>query len=140
MLDVAPLPHCGYEYAEAYSVPPQMIQAVRIKESGGNHGVGRVCANRDGSCDIGAMQINEYWLPRLHKQNIDSNLLVNDECVNIAVGTWILAANYYHQKNWVDALAVYNTGRVKSPVGQRYAEQVIKIYNSLTTNGGQKTQ
>lgn len=137
MLEVMPLPVCAYQYAEAYSVPLQIIQAVRIKESGGNHGVGKVCANSDGSCDIGAMQINEWWLPTLHKQNIDANLLIEDECVNIAVGTWILAANFYQHKNWADALAVYNTGKKNTVIGQQYAEQVIKIYKALTSSSNQ---
>lgn len=140
MFEVTPLPVCAYQYAEAYSVPLQIIQAVRIKESGGNQGVGKVCANSDGSCDIGAMQINEWWLPKLHKQNIDANLLIEDECVNIAVGTWILAANFYQHKNWADALAVYNTGKKNTVIGQRYAEQVIKIYKALNRPNNQKTQ
>lgn len=124
---MTPLPNCAYDIASAYDVPISIVQAVRHVESGGKHGVGRVCANKNGTCDIGAMQINEIWLPALHKQNISDTLLVADECVNIAVGVWILSSNFYQYGNWTAALSAYNTGKPSSPVGLRYAEKVLRF-------------
>lgn len=124
-----PLPACAIDFAEHYQVPIQIIEAVRQVESGGNHGVGKVCNNKNGSCDIGAMQINTYWLPMLHKQNITDTLLETNECVNIAVGTWILSSNLHSYKNWQAALSAYNTGKPDSPVGLKYAQKVFSKLN-----------
>lgn len=126
-----PLPDCAIEFANTYSVPIEIVAAVRQVESGGNHAVGRVCRNKNGTCDIGAMQINEYWLPMLHKQNISAKLLIENECVNMAVGTWILSSNFYSYKNWTSALSAYNTGKPNSPVGLRYAQKVLSNVNSM---------
>lgn len=128
-----PIPDCAINIADAYQVPIEIVVAVRHVESSGNHGVGKVCGNKNGSCDIGAMQINEYWLPRLHKQNISDKLLIENECVNIAVGTWILSSNYHSYKDWTAALSAYNTGRPSTPVGLKYAEKVLS--NIKSPNG-----
>lgn len=131
MIDFLPLPACGYDYAEAYKVPPALVQAIRIKESSANPNVGKVCKNSDGSCDLGVMQINEWWLDKLHKQNITAKILIEDECVNLAVGTWILATNYFHHKDWKVALAVYNTGKPNTQTGFNYADSVLTIFNNI---------
>lgn len=131
MVSFLPLPACGFEYAQIYNIPPALVQAVRIKESSANPKVGKVCKNRDGSCDLGVMQINEWWLPKLQKQNITSEVLLENECVNIAVGSWILASNYYAHKDWAKALSVYNTGKVNSSTGRSYAKEVLSIFFKL---------
>lgn len=125
-----PMPPCALDFAEYYQVPIQIVESVRRVESGGNHGVGRVCNNKNGSCDIGAMQINTYWLPMLHKQNITDTVLENNECVNIAVGVWILSTNFYSYGNWEAALSAYNTGKPNSEVGLRYAKKVLTLNNN----------
>jgi hypothetical protein len=56
----------------------------------GGH-VGQISWNRNGSYDIGPAQVNSTWLPTLEKAGITKAELLNNGCLNIAVGAWILA-------------------------------------------------
>ena len=53
--------------------------------------------------------------------------LLENECTNIAVGTWILYDNITRYGEWEAALAAYNAGSPDSPVGQQYANEVLSI-------------
>jgi len=81
------------------------------------------------SVDIGLMQINSQWLPRLHIA--PASLL--DPCVNVRVGAAILAANFIkasrpgrsHLHALVAALSAYHSGSETAAV--RYAEKVLSV-------------
>lgn len=122
------LPDCVPEIAAYYEVPVQLIAAVQRVESGSaGQGVGRVGPNRDRSYDLGAMQVNTWWLGKLNQWGIDEQQLLENECTNFAVGTWILHQNLHHyQGDWVAALSAYHTGRPDSPSGISYAYRVLK--------------
>lgn len=122
---VQPIPECATQIAEQYKIPLDVLKAIRRVESSGNPNVGRVCGNRNGTCDLGVMQINTSWLPRLHKNGISATLLVSNQCMNIAVGAWVLASNIYQYGDMRAALSAYNTGKPASTVGLRYAEKVL---------------
>jgi len=79
------------------------------------------------SVDIGLMQINSQWLPRL--QIAPASLL--DPCVNVRVGAAILAANFIkasrpgrsHLEAIVAALSAYHSGSETTAVD--YAAKVL---------------
>lgn len=114
---------CLLPVAAAYQVPHEIVESVIISESSGRN---VVSTNRDGSQDIGVMQINEWWLPILKRHGIERKDLMN-VCTNIAVGSWILGYEYSSLKNWSEALASYNAGRSQrfEPYAQRYADKVL---------------
>jgi len=128
-----PLPDCGLEIAEYYDVPVELVAAVRQAESGPlGQGAGRVGPNSNGTYDLGAMQINTWWLEEsngmsLQQWGIDEHELLENECTNIAVGTWILHKNLHRHGDLEAALSAYNTGQPDSTVGRQYAQRVLNL-------------
>jgi len=50
-----------------------------------------VVRNRNGSFDMGPMQINSLWLPTLRTMGLTAKRITDDGCTNVAVGTAILS-------------------------------------------------
>ncbi|EHA15291.1 MULTISPECIES: lytic transglycosylase domain-containing protein [Halomonadaceae] len=126
------LPDCAPEIADYYQVPIEIVAAVRLQESGSRGQlVGRIGPNENGTYDLGAMQVNTWWLDQetnrsyLQQWGITERELLENECTNIAVGTWILYDNITRYGEWEAALAAYNAGSPDSPVGQQYANEVL---------------
>lgn len=87
--------------------------------------------NRDGSYDIGIMQINSRHLPRLRQWGIDEQKIWHP-CINVSVGAFILHEFMaQHGVNWA-AVAAYNTGDPyrKPDIAKSYAYKVYKQYIS----------
>jgi soluble lytic murein transglycosylase-like protein len=49
-------------------------------------------ANENGSEDLGVMMVNSWWLSKLSEYNITRQRLLDEPCLNIHVGAWILAS------------------------------------------------
>lgn len=83
---------CMLATAGFYHLPPRVLPAIQVVEGGG---VGSVSHNRDGSDDLGVMQVNTLWLPALARA---SGLpvaavrlrLADDSCFNIAAAGAIM--------------------------------------------------
>ena len=116
------LPPCTLEYAAYYQVPVAIIQAVATQEGGRN---GLIKKNKNGSYDLGIMQINSSWFAPgnpvdLRARGITPRRVVYDACVNVAVGTWILSQYYRRMGDWGKALAAYNAGPGNWKAGAGY--------------------
>jgi hypothetical protein len=74
--------------ADRYGLDVSLIQAILEVEGGS---VGQAVRNSNGTEDLGPMQINTVWLPRLAEYGITRQQLQHDRCINILVGSWILA-------------------------------------------------
>lgn len=79
---------CIRRAAGYYHLSQRLFAGVLATEGG--H-VGEVHRNENGSIDLGPAQINSTWLPRLKRAGITRYMLLENGCVNIAVGAWILA-------------------------------------------------
>ncbi len=79
---------CRQQAAAAFDLPDDLVQAVKEVESGASLGA-PISTNRNGTEDIGLMQINSSWLPTLGRHGISKEGLL-DTCVNLHVGAWIL--------------------------------------------------
>lgn len=101
---------CFAAAAERYGVPEALLRAVAKVESGSQDARTVENTNRDGTRDIGRMQINSRWLPTLQQWGITEARL-RDECTSIHVGAWILAGNIERLGglNWA-AVGSYNVG------------------------------
>jgi soluble lytic murein transglycosylase-like protein len=107
--------------AQRYQVPVQLLQAIAMQESGGRpDAINR--SNANGSYDIGMMQINSFWLPRLARHGIQEKDLF-DPCVSVLVGAWILSDNFARLGYNTQGLGAYNA---RSPdKRERYARAVL---------------
>lgn len=98
---------CFDAAAERYNLPVALLHAVARVESGGDPRAEN--RNKNGTTDIGVMQINSAWLPTLATHGITRARLF-DACTNIGVGAWILAGNVARLGwNWT-AIGAYNAG------------------------------
>ena len=119
---------CLLEAANHYQVSPDLINAIIKTES--NHQIDAINVNTRGSEDVGLMQINSEWLPRIKKLGYDRSSLF-DPCTNITVGTWILAQEVQRfGYTWI-AVGAYNAGPSKKQAlrRERYA---TRVYNNLS--------
>lgn len=114
---------CILRSAYKYGVHPGIVESIIAVESGFDPLA--VNYNRDGSVDVGIMQINSYWFPRLKKYGIAVKDLF-DPCVNVEVGTWILAQCFARYGYTWEAVGCYNA---VSPVKRR--EYALKVYRTF---------
>lgn len=87
--------------------------------------------NRDGTFDIGMMQINTWWLKILNRYGIDSEDLLHP-CTNIQVGAWVLAQEIARFDSIWDAVGAYNAGPAanRKELRKDYADKVKEQYFS----------
>jgi soluble lytic murein transglycosylase-like protein len=121
-LPVTPAAHaCWEEAARRYSVNPAMLVAIARTESGLNPQA--INRNRDGSIDLGLMQINSRWFPLLRQYGIGEQQL-RDPCTSIHVGAWILSQNMQRLGNSWDAVGAYNSSQPAQRAA--YAQRVYR--------------
>lgn len=122
---------CWTKAEQTYGIPAKLLVAIAKVETGLKpHIISK--PNKDGSYDIGLMQINSNWLPTLAKYNLNQNDLLKP-CTNIMVGAWILSNNI--QKlgyNW-NAVGAYNAKSIqkRSLYAKKVHQAIIELgYNN----------
>lgn len=130
------LAYCWDEMARGYDLEPELLQAIAAVESG-YRSQAMNYTNRNGTRDIGLMQINSIHLPRLLKQGITEERLLNEPCLSVEIGASILAE--FIQRfgyNWT-AVGAYNVGPGSGPQREalrlRYAERIWVRYEALVS-------
>ena len=114
---------CWDDAAAQYGVNPYLLYAIAKTESGLKPNA--LNRNKDGSYDIGLMQINSRWLPTLRKYGVREEQLW-DACTSIQVGAWVLAQNMRRLGNSWEAVGAYNA---KDPAQRlKYA---LKVYKNI---------
>jgi hypothetical protein len=83
---------CIVAAAEIHHLPAGVLVVILDVERGA---IGRVSRNRNGTVDIGPMQVNDRWLPALgqrwHASPAEVYAGLRDNfCANIEAGAWIL--------------------------------------------------
>lgn len=131
------LAYCWKEAATQYNIEPELLQAIAVVESG-NRAQAINRANRNGTRDIGLMQINSIHLPRLLKHGITEDRLINEPCLSVEVGASILAE--FIQRfgyNWT-AVGSYNVGTGTGPEREvlrlQYAQKIWAYYEQLVAH------
>jgi len=99
------LADCLDDAAQFHHVNVVLVRAIAQQESGMR--ANAINVNTDGTEDIGLMQINSSWLPKLRRYGITRAALF-DACVNGYVGTWILASNIRQFGPTWKAVGAYN--------------------------------
>lgn len=123
LLPAAPAAACWDEAGRRYGINPHLLYAIAKTESSLNPSA--INRNKNGSYDIGLMQINSRWLPTLLKYGITEKHLYAP-CVSIEVGAWILAQNVQRLgSSWV-AIGAYNSS---DPA--RRLQYALKVYKNI---------
>lgn len=121
---------CFEQAGTRYGVSPLVLRAIARQESRMNPKA--LNRNRNGTRDIGIMQINSSWLGFLARYQISEADLL-DSCTNIHVGAWILGSNFQRMGVSWEALGAYNA--VSPEKRARYASQVINHLRHLLKEG-----
>ncbi len=93
-----------------YQIDPDYLRAIAWQESNFNpHAKNK---NKDGSFDLGVMQINRKTFSTIKNEypTLTESDLINHPCLNIHLGAMILSRNFAsYGKNWL-AVGMYNAG------------------------------
>lgn len=119
--------NCWKDAATYHGVDVWLLYSIAWVESGFNpKAIGR---NKNGTVDIGMMQINSIWVRQLGQYGISSSSL-SDACTSVYVGAWILAKNIKrHGYTW-RAIGSYNSANPQK--GYKYASKVYAAHRKLT--------
>lgn len=128
---------CWADAAERYNVPIDLLYSIARVETG-NKGNLVSPKNKNGTYDIGLMQINSMHLPRLQKHGITEDKLLADPCLNLHVGASILSDAISRLGYTWMAIGAYNAG---SPDKRKaYALKVYAMYDRITKERQAKAQ
>ena len=74
--------------------------------------------------DLGIMQINSRWLPKLEGLGMDPER-IHDPCTNIYVGAWVLRGNIDRYGPTWRAVGAYNASSRREDLRTAYVHKVI---------------
>ena len=114
------LDKCFEIAANRYQIPSKLLKAIARTETKMNPV--SVGINNNRTYDIGLMQINSSWLPKLQRVGITQKDLA-DPCNNIQIGAWILSDNIKRYGFGVKAIGAYNATTPR--LQQKYADLVL---------------
>ncbi|MHA7594377.1 lytic transglycosylase domain-containing protein [Pantoea sp. XAF26B01_ASV70] len=122
-----------------YHIDPLLIQAIATGESSLHAGITHI--NRDArtgravSTDYGLMQVNSTHIPSLIAKGFISSPqdLLTKPCLNVQIGTWILASHFQVCGISWNCLGSYNAGfrKDRHETRESYANRVYAIYKKL---------
>lgn len=119
---------CFDEAGKAYGISPSLLSGIARVESGLNpHAINR---NFNGSIDIGVMQINSSWIPRLR---LDSERLLSDVCYNVMTGAKVLRLCIDRYGYTWEAVGCYNAVSRQKRINYSW-----KVFNMLKAEGKRK--
>ena len=116
---------CINHSATTFQVPAALIVSVIKTEGGWN---GAAIKNKNGTYDLGVMQVNSSWISTLKKYGITQESLQFNPCTNVHAATWILAKAMSTKEGW-QGVGNYHS-RTPSH-NKRYREKVRSIYKNV---------
>lgn len=124
---------CMAQAGKRHGIDPVLLLAIAKVES--SFRPGQVNRNRDGSWDVGLMQINSSNFATLEKRGIDRRKL-KEPCASIEAGAIVLSQFIArHGYTWT-AVGAYNAGSSPKRQAARkvYAKKVWLAYHELHKN------
>ena len=123
-----PYDECFTKAANQYKVPKEVLIAIASVESKFN--ANAINYNTNKSYDLGVMQVNSSWFNQLAKTGITSEML-KEPCMNIMVGSWILAQKIHaYGFNWT-AIQRYNGSDTQLKYAQKVYAAIKQYYPNL---------
>ena len=134
-------PGCILQAAKMQNIPPHIILGL-LKTEGGH--LGSESPNKDGSVDLGPMQINDKtWVPILARAHFGGNrrlayiMLRDHGCYSIYIGAWIFRQYLDEARgNYADAVGYYNSHneRQKNAYEKRFAANFKELFGWMVTS------
>ena len=119
--------NCWADASKYHNVDMWLLISIAYVES--RFKFNAINVNKNGSIDLGVMQINTIWLPELNKFGINKDDLF-DPCKSIFIGAWILSKNIKQYGYTWRAIGAYNS-RTPS-IAIKYATKVYEVHKKLT--------
>ena len=99
---------CFEHHGKRFGLDPALLRAIaHVESSGRPHAVNASHQERTGTRDLGLMQINSAWLPKLREYGITQADLF-DGCTSVEVGAWVLHDLVRRFGNTWNAVGAYN--------------------------------
>jgi soluble lytic murein transglycosylase-like protein len=116
--------------AKLYGLPPRVLPSIQAVEGGS---VGDVEYNRNGTADLGVMQVNTSWLPAFVAYthlpiDVVRTRLIYDPCFNIAAAAAIMRT-YLNETHNDLMRAVGDYHSHTAPLNEQYQ---IKVLHAAT--------
>lgn len=116
---------CWERAGTTYSIDPLLLMAIAKVES--NMRSDAINTNRNGTQDIGLMQVNSIHLPAFREKGISKQKLL-EPCTSVMAGAEILSGFIKrHGYGW-EAVGAYNAGSAPARAALRHA-YIRKIWN-----------
>lgn len=111
--------------AQTYSVPPAVMVGIYNVEGGK---IGQQVPNKNGTYDLGPMQINTLWVPELAdywgvNESTAKKWVRDDACTNMHVSAWILRQHLNETGSLGQAIAHYHSRTPER--GSNYRRKVV---------------
>lgn len=127
---------CFEAAGHKYQVDPRLVKAIAIGESGLNPKAMNINKDkktgREKSTDYGLMQVNSTHIPQLVAMGVihSKDDLLTRPCLNVQIGTWILAKHLQVCGVSWNCLGSYNAGfrADRHETRERYANRIWRIY------------
>lgn len=131
---VQPWLACINDSSVKYFIDALLIEAMMEQESGFNpRAVNR--SNSDGSADYGLMMVNSGNVPKLIREGIIATVqdLLDKPCLNIQIGTRLLASHFQVCGVTWNCLGSYNAGfgDKRHRLRENYADLIWERYKRL---------
>lgn len=122
---------CWQAAGARYHIDPLLLYAIAKVESRLDPTARNV--NKDGTYDIGLMQVNSRHLKRLEAFGINAQKLQDEPCTSVMTGAWILAEFIQRMGYGWEAVGAYNAGAKPSrgDLRSQYAQRVWAYYGEL---------
>ena len=99
---------CFEHHGKRFGLDPALLRAIaHVESSGRPRAVNASHLERTGTKDLGLMQINSAWLPKLREYGITEADLF-DGCTSVEVGAWVLHDLVRRLGNTWNAVGAYN--------------------------------
>lgn len=115
--------HCILAASNRYQVNTEILNAILLTE---NTKPGQVLNNKNKSFDMSVMGINSIHLKKLSEYNIDKKTLLENPCVNVMIGAWLL-------KQQLVKVNTNDPGQLWTAIGNYNSSTPIhnKVYQAL---------
>ncbi|MDE2029760.1 MAG: lytic transglycosylase domain-containing protein [Alphaproteobacteria bacterium] len=128
MLSAKALAACVLMAANTYHVPAAVM--IGIMQVEGGHVGQEAGPNVNGTYDLGPMQVNTRWLPKLARMwkvsTGTARIWVRDNgCVNVHVAAWILRHKMDDTGSLWGGIAAYHS--MTPALGYTYANKVVSV-------------